>query len=109
MVRDEIAELLQMGPFPSEHEMIQSTQVNRVRAYEELLHSVKKPVTDEEAAALTTLFGEDNFFGLGWTLLHLIETAPNWPVGDCLLNPENEWIKRLHDRAGRWKSENQQS
>jgi hypothetical protein len=104
MIRHEIAELLQMEPLPCEQELIQPQQLDRVKAYEMLLHSITKPVTDEEAKALTTLFGIDGCFGLGWTLLHLIETAPNWPIDECLMNPENEWIERLRNRAERWRA-----
>jgi hypothetical protein len=78
MVRDEVRKLLELGPPPSEEELIRNPSPVFER-YEQLLSSVKKPVTDEEARLLTGLFGVDGCFGLGWTLLHLIETAPNWP------------------------------
>ena len=41
-----------------------------------MLESVAKPVTDDEAAALAQLFGPGDCFGLAWTLVHLVESAP---------------------------------
>jgi hypothetical protein len=41
------------------------------------------------------LFGLDDCFGLAEPLLHLVESAPGWPLEDCLKNSDNEWIKFL--------------
>ncbi len=40
------------------------------------LDAITKPVTTEEAHALAACFGPDDCYGVGWTLIHLIETAP---------------------------------
>lgn len=102
MVRKAVEELLKLGPFPSSDE-IGSESIELVARYEQLLSSIEEPVTDEEAKALTGVFGDDDFFGLCLTLVHLIETAPNWPIDECLQNVGNEWIKILKDRATRWR------
>jgi hypothetical protein len=102
MVRHEVEELQKLGPFPSSDEL-GSESIGLVDKYGELLSSIEEPVNDEEAKALTGAFGGDDFFGLCWTLVHLIETAPNWPIDECLENVANEWIKRLKDRATRWR------
>ena len=102
MVRDEVKELLETGPFPSEEESIRNP-APLLEKYEQLLLSIEAPVSDEEARALTGVFGVDGCFGLGWTLLHLIETAPNWPPKEGLENVGNEWIQMLKDRAERWR------
>ncbi len=102
MVRNEVKELSRMGRLPSEEESIQNPSP-LLEKYQQLLLSIEKPVTDEEAKVLTEVFGIDGCFGLGWTLLHLIETAPNWPIDENLKNVENEWIERLKDRAERWR------
>jgi hypothetical protein len=91
-----------MGPPPSEQELIRNPSP-LLEKYEQLLLSIEKPVTDEEAKLLTGVFGVDGCFGLGWTLLHLIETAPNWSVDELLENSGNEWIQMLKDRAERWR------
>ena len=70
-----------------------------VAEYEELLSRVAAPVTDDEARKLTGLFGPDDFFGMAWTVLHLIESAPGWPIRDCLRDLGNRWIETLRDRA----------
>lgn len=102
MVRKEIEELRKMGPLPSEKESIANPSPLLER-YQQLLLSIEKPVSDEEAAILTGVFGVDDCFGLAWTLAHLIETAPNWPINECLQDVGNDWIKMLKDRASRWR------
>lgn len=86
-----------LGPMPSEA----SATHEKVEAFEKYLAVIAKPVTDEEAEALVKLFGPDECYGLSWTLLHSIETAPGWPLRDCLVNISNEWIKLLRERAER--------
>ena len=48
--------------------------------YEKLILSIKKPVTDEEARVLVTVFGPDDSFGLVWPLVGLVESAPGLAV-----------------------------
>ena len=62
---------------------------------------VNQPISDDDARALVKLFGPDDSFGLAWTLLHLIENAPGWPLDDALSESGNEWIDRLRTRAKR--------
>jgi len=104
MIRKEVEELLKMGSPPSSEEVIRLKLISLVEKYEKLLAAIEKPVTDEEANVLVTLFGCDDFFGMGWTMLHLIETAPNWPIKEALKDAGNEWIARLKDRAERWQA-----
>ncbi|MFJ7586699.1 hypothetical protein ACIQZO_04720 [Streptomyces sp. NPDC097617] len=52
------------------------------------LDAIGHPVTTEEAHAPAACFGPDDCYGVGWTLIHLIETAPGpLPV---LPRPSNE-------------------
>jgi hypothetical protein len=97
MVRDEVIGLERLGPLPA------STQADErlIAEWEKLLKTVMPPLTDEEARILAGLFGPDDCFGLAWTLLHLIETAPNWPLRDCLEGNANPWIKTLRESARR--------
>lgn len=63
------------------------------------LDAIARPVTAEEAKALTTCFGPDDCYGVAWTLLHLIETGPN-PVLTTKPAPDaNEWHHCLWTRA----------
>ncbi|WP_284423960.1 MULTISPECIES: hypothetical protein [unclassified Bradyrhizobium] len=90
-----IRALLGLGPLPSSATATTQT----IQAFGEQLAKVETPVTNEEACALVTLFGPDDYFGLAWTLLHLNETAPGWPVEGALDGREGEWIDRLRERA----------
>jgi hypothetical protein len=93
-LRQPITELLLLGPFPP----ADSTTPDNVRQYERLLARIDPPLTDEEAGELLSMFGADDYFGLAWTLVHLIETA-NSPIKSAPDSNANEWIRRLWKRA----------
>ena len=94
-MRPVILALAKLGPLPAGDI---NTDVDVIEQYGNLLDSITKPLTDEEARILVTLFGPDDCFGLAWTLLHLIETAPSWPIEACL-HGDNEWVVRLKRRV----------
>jgi hypothetical protein len=96
MVRDEVLQLQALGPLPIEKDTTQDDDVI-LDKYDHLLRAITRLVTDEEGRILMGLFGEDgdSCFGLKWSVLHLVETAPGWPLMDCLPDIENEWIQRL--------------
>ena len=94
-----VSGLLRLGPLPSSA----AATVPSIQAFQDLLSKVRTPITDEEACALVKLFGPDDCFGLAWTLLHLIETAPGWPVEGALNGLEGEWIERHRERAGNYR------
>jgi len=89
--------LLALGPLPASEDASEET----LRALEDALHRVSPPLADDEARKLVALFGPDDCFGLGWTLLHLIETAPGWPIEESLHDTSSEWVARLRERTGR--------
>ena len=93
-----------MGPPPSSDAAVRENLRELVDKYQTLLESVQKPVSDEEARALVTLFGPDDFFGIVWPLVSLIESAPGWPLEDCLKDSDNEWIRLLRQRLENSKS-----
>lgn len=98
MLRQEVQELVALGPLPTEEDA-EAEQVDR---YTDLLEQVTRPATDEETRALVGLFGPDGIdscYGVAWTLLHLIETAPGWPLEDRLQNDDNEWVQYLRLRV----------
>jgi hypothetical protein len=96
-MRKEVQELVRLGPLPG----CDTVEEERLKIYEGHLSRVTPPVSDEEARSLVRLFGPDECYGLAWTLLHLIETAPGWPLHDCLKDARNEWTERLRLRAER--------
>lgn len=58
---------------------------------------IEEPVTDDEAKALCRLFGPDELYGLSWQIVHLIESAPGWPLAECLQGT-GEWPTLLRIR-----------
>ena len=87
-MRPEIRRLVDLGRLPSEDE----GDVEILRKYEVEYRAIKRPVTDDEAIALLSLFGEDGCFGLASSLMHLIETAPGWPIKEHLIGSTNPWV-----------------
>src|SRR5438552_3400855 len=100
-LRDEVERLRRLGPMPAD-ESDEATQ-ERIDEYNHLVESVRKPVSDDEARVLVKLFpqGESTFFGIAWGLVHLVESAPGWPLPDVLTDLDNWWIRNLRDRAVR--------
>jgi hypothetical protein len=98
-MRKEVIELGKLGPLPCSDMAVSKNRPEAIDKYQHLLASIQKPVTDEEARALVTLFGPDDCFGLVWPLVHLVESAPGWPLEDCLKNSDNEWIQLLKLRV----------
>ena len=96
-MRQEVQTLVSLGPLPD----CDTAQEDQLKIYESLLSRVTPPISDEEARSLVRLFGTDDCYGLAWSLLHLIESAPGWPLQDCLKDSGNEWTTRLRLRAER--------
>jgi hypothetical protein len=97
-MRKEIIELIKLGPLPAGTVDSDPDLIDR---YADLIQAIIRPVTDEEACALVKLFGPDDCFGVAWSLLHLIETAPSWPIAECLRDRSNEWVRLLAASAAR--------
>ncbi len=95
-MRKEVEKLLSLGAFPAEA----ATTADQVKLVEQAVAAIHAPVTDDEAVELVKLFGPDTYFGLAWTLLHLVETAPSWPIESCLPSSSQlEWIVFMRQRA----------
>lgn len=90
-----VEEMLKLGPLPCSTD----ADVGQLEIYQSLLAKIDQPIADDDARALITLFGPDDCFGLCWTLLHIVETAPGWPIHELLVSGENEWIDRLRERV----------
>jgi hypothetical protein len=94
-MREAIKELQTLGPLPSE----EAATVAQLQRIEELYRAIAKPVSDEEARVLIELFGPDGCFGITSSFIHLIETAPGWPLKECFQHMNNEWKVELRARA----------
>jgi hypothetical protein len=100
VMRKAVIELGELGPLPQSETIIREQSGQQViEKYEKLIMSLEKPITDAEARVLVEVFGLDDAFGLVWPLVHLIESAPGWPLADCLQDPNNEWIQMLKQRT----------
>jgi hypothetical protein len=96
-MRQTVEDFVKLGPLPDSN-----ASEETIAAHEVLLVQIGKPVTDDEAAALMTCFGPDDCYGLAWTLLHLIESAPGGvPIKERPPETANDWIKRLWNRSHR--------
>lgn len=95
-MRREVTQLMKLGPLPRS-----SSDVQKIEQWQSALEKIEPPITDDEAAELISLFPpeDDECYGLAWTLVHLVETAPNWPLRDSLLDKGNPWIARLRQAA----------
>ena len=93
-MRTEVKEFIALGPLPSE-----DADPEQIDALERSLEAISAPVTDTEAEALIEAFGEDNCFGLAWSLVHLIETAPSPFPKEKPMERANKWAKHLYERA----------
>ena len=94
-VRKEVRALSDLGVFPPEA----GAKPELIMQFEGPLRAIQRPLSDEEARLLIKSFGSDGCFGAASFLMHLIETAPGWPLKDCLVSLDNEWVLELRDRA----------
>jgi len=93
--RPEVSNLVSKGPLPDSRAGVQ-----RIKEWQEAFETIVQPITDEEAIALTRLFPgtEDDCYGIAWSLVHLVETAPHWPLKESLQDTSKPWIKLLLQR-----------
>jgi predicted component of type VI protein secretion system len=94
-MRKEVKELVELGRFPA----TSTVNLHTIELQQKLLQAITLPITDDEAEALMSLLGADEYFGLAWTVAHLIEGAPGWPIERCFKNGSSEWAVRLKERA----------
>jgi hypothetical protein len=97
-IRQSVRDLAALGPLPSSDEATPEA----VDQWHDRLTAITRPVNEQEALILLTLFGPDDCFGVAWTLLHLIETCPSGvppyskPSADA-----NEWVQLLWESSHR--------
>jgi len=95
-LRYQIERLVGLGRMPSEREATSEV----VARYEAAIEALPGRATDDEAIALLKLFPGDHssLYGLAWTVLHFVETAPGWPIAGALDN-RSWWVQVLRERA----------
>lgn len=102
-MRESIKKLVEMGSIPSYEDATEQS----LDEYVKLLHAIEKPVSIEEAKALIKLFSPDDIGGINYTIIHIVETAPEWSLQTFLENePESDAVNSLiaaTKNAGLWK------
>lgn len=110
MIRNEVRDFVALGPLPDS-----SADVEVIETHGQALEKISRPISNDEARALFVCFGPDDCFGLAWSLVHLIETAPDWPL-DLMPEPfiesasesatdDWEWHKLLWIRVANGRRE----
>lgn len=97
-VRESITKLFELGPLPDETDD-ENYSDNFFEEYEALLDEIEKPINSGEARLLVQLFPNVSCYGLDWTLLHLIESTPQWPIYEIIESCQSaEWKQRMISR-----------
>lgn len=95
-VQGAVAGMARLGPMPS----AVSPALNIVGDWESALRALVLPISEADAGVLAGLFGDDDCYGLAWTLIHVIETTPGWPLWELLPTGGGKWIELRRARAG---------
>lgn len=96
-IRHLVEDFAQLGPLPDS-----DAAEDVIALHQSRLERITPPISDEEAARLIVCFGPDDCYGLAWTLLHLIESAPGGAPIDAEPNASaNQWVRRLWERSHR--------
>jgi hypothetical protein len=102
-IRPAVVELVALGRLPTDEQWdADPLRGDRWAASVGQLY-VDGDVTDDEACALLGLLPEDDSdsYGVAWTLVHVIESAPGWPLRDALDHARGPWSDLLRGRAAR--------
>lgn len=93
MIRPAVAQLVEFGTMPGE-----DADEEAIERWANALKAIQAPVSDVEAAALAKCFPPDLGYGVGFSLLHLIETAPGWRDELAATISDEEWRDRARNR-----------
>lgn len=93
MIRTEVQDLLELGsPQDEDYYTENDDAVGELEEFQRRFERISGPVTSEEARALLAALPPDDCFGYGWSLIHLIETAPESPVTQKPAEGSNPWV-----------------
>jgi hypothetical protein len=96
-MRPEVKRVVALGRMPAETDSAADWMT-----WQDATGALPSAATDEEALALLASLpvGEDSGFGMAWSLVHFIESAPNWP-GIAAEGRGGYWQTFLRDRTQR--------
>jgi hypothetical protein len=99
-VRREIQRLADWAPLRAEaDDWWQDEVINQFAAD---IDAVSGPLNSTERDVLLALLDrpdDDDIYGLLWSVLHLIETAPGYNSASCLVTADRPWFELLATRA----------
>ena len=95
-MRPSVAAVIDLGRLPAES----VDDLELWQRFEQTLGALPERCLDEEALALVDCFPEteESDYGMAWTLLHFIETAPSWPI-PAAFHDRSPWVVLLRRRA----------
>jgi hypothetical protein len=97
-VRKAVSDLAALGPLPASDEADEAT----IQRLFSALEAITPPLTVDEAILLASSFGPDDCFGIAWTLVHLVESAPPFSFSALPFSTRrNEWVRLLEERRVR--------
>lgn len=117
-MRPEVQRLVTLEPLPLESDVRPDDEmIALLKEFEEPLSALRPPAADDEALALLGCFNpteDDSCFGLAWTIVQFVETAPNWPgdpattaIGQAfearLQHSDEPWMQVLWQRILSWR------
>jgi hypothetical protein len=85
-------------PYPATQPATTRRPLAMLLALTVAVFTLPAPLTPAAGQLLLTIFGPGNCFGLAWTVLHLIETAPGALTAVYARNADNDWVKLLERR-----------
>ena len=94
-----LRQLVELGALPTDDDP--TARLDVFQRQQQLLEQIVTPVDDTDTLELVKLFpsGDSDAFGLAWTLVHLIETAPGWPIDGAVEQASPYWANVLMTRA----------
>jgi len=94
-MRPQVERVLAVAPLSAADE----EDDEKLAELEAAVDALPEPLTDDEARELVRALGPGEAYGIHWSLVHKLETAPGWPVAGALDDDSNPWVRRLRDRA----------
>jgi hypothetical protein len=97
-LRDHTQRIVDLGPMPADAPDIEEDLLS---TWASAIEDLELPLSEDESIALLACFPPDDstVFGLAWSLLHAVETAPYGPELLRSLDDRSWWVALLKQRA----------